>query len=90
MECWNPPPGWRCSREQGHDGPCAASPIENPPWEGFVSEGHIYPNWTDDQRAAIAVQCDAFADEFYGRNRKPDQEELDSLLRTLYDLVHVL
>lgn len=22
--CDRPPPGWRCSRERGHDGPCAA------------------------------------------------------------------
>lgn len=25
-ECPRPPPGWRCSREAGHTGPCAASP----------------------------------------------------------------
>lgn len=24
MACKLPPPGWRCSREEGHDGPCAA------------------------------------------------------------------
>lgn len=24
--CTLPPPGWRCSREIGHDGPCAATP----------------------------------------------------------------
>ena len=23
-ECKVPPPGWRCSRPAGHDGPCAA------------------------------------------------------------------
>jgi len=23
-ECEVPPPGWRCTREQGHEGPCAA------------------------------------------------------------------
>lgn len=23
-ECKIPPPGWRCTREPGHDGPCAA------------------------------------------------------------------
>jgi hypothetical protein len=25
-ECGRPPAGWRCTREPGHDGPCAASP----------------------------------------------------------------
>lgn len=25
--CDIPPPGWECSREVGHDGPCAASPV---------------------------------------------------------------
>lgn len=27
--CTKPPPGWVCSRDAGHDGPCAASPIES-------------------------------------------------------------
>lgn len=26
--CDRPPPGWSCSRARGHDGPCAASPVE--------------------------------------------------------------
>lgn len=26
--CSVPPPGWSCSRGAGHDGPCAASPVE--------------------------------------------------------------
>ena len=25
-ECISPPPGWRCTRGAGHDGPCAAVP----------------------------------------------------------------
>ena len=25
--CELPPPGWRCSRDKGHDGPCAARPV---------------------------------------------------------------
>lgn len=28
--CEVPPPGWWCSREPGHDGPCAARPIRTP------------------------------------------------------------
>jgi hypothetical protein len=24
--CERPPPGWRCSRDRGHDPPCAARP----------------------------------------------------------------
>lgn len=26
MSCKVPPPGWWCSRAEGHDGPCAARP----------------------------------------------------------------
>jgi hypothetical protein len=26
--CTVPPPGWTCSREPGHDGPCAARPAD--------------------------------------------------------------
>lgn len=27
--CTVPPAGWICSRSKGHEGPCAASPIED-------------------------------------------------------------
>jgi len=26
--CTKPPSGWTCSREEGHEGPCAASPVD--------------------------------------------------------------
>lgn len=32
--CDRPPAGWRCSRESGHDGPCAAWPVEGR-WVGL-------------------------------------------------------
>jgi hypothetical protein len=28
--CDVPPAGWSCSRQRGHDGPCAASPVKTP------------------------------------------------------------
>lgn len=28
--CIVPPEGWTCSRDPGHEGPCAASPAERP------------------------------------------------------------
>ena len=28
-ECTLPPPGWYCTREPGHEGPCAALPTES-------------------------------------------------------------
>lgn len=28
--CTVPPGGWRCTRTRGHDGPCAALPLEVP------------------------------------------------------------
>jgi hypothetical protein len=31
-ECDVPPPGWRCTRLKGHDGPCAAWPTEPEAW----------------------------------------------------------
>jgi hypothetical protein len=31
--CERPPDGWTCSREPGHDGPCAESPVEPMSWE---------------------------------------------------------
>lgn len=30
IECDRPPPGWSCSRPEGHDGPCAAFPDQQP------------------------------------------------------------
>ena len=27
--CDSPPPGWYCTRERGHDGPCAALPLHS-------------------------------------------------------------
>lgn len=30
--CTTPPPGWWCSRENGHDGPCAARPEVKDRW----------------------------------------------------------
>ena len=35
--CQVPPPGWRCTREAGHDGPCAA--VEAPEELEFVERG---------------------------------------------------
>lgn len=29
--CTIPPPGWRCTRAAGHEGPCAAVPVVTPP-----------------------------------------------------------
>ncbi len=29
--CDRPPAGWSCSRARGHDGPCAAWPVNTPP-----------------------------------------------------------
>ncbi len=40
--CQLPPPGWRCSRREGHKGPCAARAVtvERERYEGPVSAGH--------------------------------------------------
>ena len=31
ITCDVPPPGWWCSRDEGHDGPCAAHPWRDDP-----------------------------------------------------------
>lgn len=36
LKCTNPPPGWVCTREDGHDGPCAA----HPEWRLWREHGH--------------------------------------------------
>lgn len=32
--CDRPPAGWQCTRDRGHDGPCAASPVSADAVEG--------------------------------------------------------
>lgn len=34
--CTLPPEGWWCSRTPGHEGPCAARPMDEP-WEGDLT-----------------------------------------------------
>lgn len=46
LGCELPPEGWWCSREPGHDGPCAARP-GSPAWEG--------PYWEDYAMAGAVV-----------------------------------
>jgi hypothetical protein len=35
--CDVPPEGWWCSREKGHDGPCAAREVEPMSWEDLAT-----------------------------------------------------
>jgi len=37
--CRVPPPGWVCTRDAGHDGPCAAHPITVRSWPVTVRSG---------------------------------------------------
>lgn len=38
MTCRLPPPGWTCSRDAGHDGPCAAAPdVDEASWQTHVA-----------------------------------------------------
>lgn len=36
-KCNVPPEGWKCSRQAGHEGPCAATPIDTPPIREYPS-----------------------------------------------------
>lgn len=55
-ECPLSPPGWKCTRPAGHDGPCAAfpvvaevatTPLSNEPWIGVDLDGTLafYDKW---------------------------------------------
>jgi hypothetical protein len=37
--CKVPPPGWWCSRDPGHEGPCAARPKRSPSGTRFYGDG---------------------------------------------------
>ena len=41
LGCQLPPPGWWCSREPGHDGPCAAREVK--PDVRYDQFGRIHP-----------------------------------------------
>jgi hypothetical protein len=36
VACDKPPPGWHCTRERGHDGPCSAWPTPAPSGGGVL------------------------------------------------------
>lgn len=60
--CTLPPPGWRCTREPGHDGPCAALPILAPsePAPMSVHDVHDEPVCVDcvrDESGHCAKHC---------------------------------
>jgi hypothetical protein len=40
--CQVPPPGWRCTREPGHDGSCAAVPDDGNE-DGYAERGPLHP-----------------------------------------------
>ena len=46
MACKVPPKGWACSRERGHDGPCAASPTTYDAAIEFGSIPEAVLNWS--------------------------------------------
>ena len=43
-ECQNAPPGWKCTRDAGHDGPCAAVKVSR--WQRFTQAlGNALGEW---------------------------------------------
>lgn len=64
--CTVPPAGWSCSREPGHEGPCAASPVDERGRRGFVPvtippvgwEADLGPAPPDEPRPMEAIQAD--------------------------------
>lgn len=52
--CKLPPPGWYCTREGGHDGPCAAWPMK--PCNIFQRWRHRHKRNTDRQYMVPALR----------------------------------
>ena len=52
--CEKPPKGWRCTRDAGHDGPCAAVSVD--PWAALREADQAYAEgvreWRDKAEAA--------------------------------------
>lgn len=41
-QCTRPPSGWSCTREPGHDGPCAAVPTDRPSRRTFITNVLVF------------------------------------------------
>jgi hypothetical protein len=59
--CTVPPAGWYCTREPGHDGPCAAHPVEMTGWAS-PSLGRAYAE-VERLRANLAQHPESGIDE---------------------------
>jgi hypothetical protein len=69
--CTIPPAGWHCTRNPGHEGPCAAIPIASPTGWASPTLGRMYQD-AEKLRLSLA---------------QPGDSDIDNVLRRLLDLI---
>lgn len=72
MSCDKAPEGWQCSREQGHNGPCAARVVNNP-----MSNSYALKRLREisDQLANMVIDLQIVYDKL-----RPDEDKEDTSL----------
>jgi hypothetical protein len=60
--CDVPPEGWWCSREKGHDGPCAAREVEPMSWEDLATRLQVEKIALHDQLRGVVEALRKLAD----------------------------
>lgn len=53
--CTRPPEGWRCTREAGHDGPCAAEPTRCEDWRALHADDRVAKLEAENARLRYAL-----------------------------------
>jgi hypothetical protein len=105
-ECDVPPNGWRCSREKGHEGPCAASRIDaadsqdertaNDEYVKLYRDGDVYRALRSDAKGIAELQMEgwelarAASSATAPLPRASDAATLDDLAMLAKQLVHAL
>lgn len=77
MSCKVPPPGWLCTREEGHEGPCAA--ISEKP----ATNIHLSQAFADGFLAGFDASGEGFNGEYpFGDGKATEEQDL-ALIATL-------
>lgn len=87
MRCELPPIGWACTREAGHDGPCAAVPADSA--DDYVA----YLRYVQRYGGTRIVLCDSDEEGAFKVYRRPQAkanetaptEELEELAHVFHD-----
>lgn len=67
MRCLLPPEGWACTREPGHDGPCAAIPVGRKAYthKGWFGLCPVYMRDTYEECVVLAPRHELFVPLFW-------------------------